>query len=64
MRQRVLSVARGDEAAGRIAPPDEPAYAASKHAIVGLASALPLEVEDAGVHVLTRQPPYKPSASR
>jgi short-subunit dehydrogenase len=40
-------------AAGRIAPGDETAYAASKHAMVGLASALSLEVEDAGVHVLT-----------
>jgi short-subunit dehydrogenase len=40
-------------AAGRIAPADETAYAASKHALVGLASALSLEVEDAGVHVLT-----------
>ena len=39
--------------AGRIAPADETAYAASKHALVGLASALSLEVEDAGVHVLT-----------
>lgn len=40
-------------AAGRIAPADETIYAASKHAMVGLASALSLEVEDAGVHVLT-----------
>ncbi len=40
-------------AAGRIAPADESAYAASKHAVVGLASSLSLEVEDAGVHVLT-----------
>jgi short-subunit dehydrogenase len=40
-------------AAGKIAPADETAYAASKHAMVGLASALSLEVEDAGVHVLT-----------
>lgn len=40
-------------AAGRVAPGDETAYAASKHAMVGLASALSLEVEDAGVHVLT-----------
>jgi len=40
-------------AAGRIAPADETAYAASKHALVGLASALSLEVEDVGVHVLT-----------
>lgn len=40
-------------AAGRIAPADETAYAAAKHAVVGLASALSLEVEDAGVHCLT-----------
>ena len=40
-------------AAGRIAPADETAYAASKHAVVGLASSLSLEVEDSGVHVLT-----------
>jgi short-subunit dehydrogenase len=39
--------------AGRIATPDESAYAASKFAVVGLASALGLEMEDAGVHVLT-----------
>jgi short-subunit dehydrogenase len=39
--------------AGRIASPDEAAYAASKFALVGLAEALSLEVEDAGVHVLT-----------
>lgn len=39
--------------AGRIATPDESAYAASKFALVGLASALGIEVEDAGVHVLT-----------
>lgn len=42
--------------AGRIAPADESAYAASKHAMVGLASSLSLEVEDAGVHVLTVLP--------
>jgi short-subunit dehydrogenase len=40
-------------AAGRIAPADETAYAASKHAMVGLAGSLSLEVEDAGVDVLT-----------
>ena len=40
-------------AAGRIAPADETAYAASKHAMVGFAGSLSLEVEDAGVHVLT-----------
>jgi short-subunit dehydrogenase len=39
--------------AGRIAPADETIYAASKHAMVGLASSLSLEVEDLGVHVLT-----------
>lgn len=39
-------------AAGRIAPAYETAYAASKHAMVGLASSLSLEVEDSGVHVL------------
>src|SRR3990172_8823427 len=31
----------------------EPAYSASKFALVGLAEALSLEVEDCGVHVLT-----------
>ena len=40
-------------AAGRVAPADETIYAASKHAMVGLAGSLSLEVEDAGVHVLT-----------
>ena len=39
--------------AGRIASPEESAYAASKFAMVGLAEALSLEVEGAGVHVLT-----------
>lgn len=39
--------------AGKIGVPDESAYAASKFAQVGLAEALSLEVEDAGVHVLT-----------
>jgi short-subunit dehydrogenase len=39
--------------AGKIASPDESAYAASKFAMVGLASALAAEVEDAGVHVMT-----------
>jgi short-subunit dehydrogenase len=42
--------------AGRIASPDESAYAASKFAMTGLASALSIEVEDAGVHVLTVHP--------
>ncbi len=39
--------------AGRIGIPDESAYSASKFALVGLAEALSLEVEDAGVQVLT-----------
>ena len=39
--------------AGKIASPDESAYAASKFALLGLAQALSLEVEDAGVHVLS-----------
>jgi short-subunit dehydrogenase len=39
--------------AGKIGVPDESVYAASKFAMVGLAEALSLEVEDAGVHVLT-----------
>jgi len=38
--------------AGKIATPDETAYSASKFAMIGLAQALSLEVEDAGVHVL------------
>jgi len=42
--------------AGRIASPEESAYAASKFALTGLASALSIEVEDAGVHVLTVHP--------
>lgn len=39
--------------AGKLGVPDETAYAASKFAMVGLAEALSLEVEDQGVHVLT-----------
>ena len=39
--------------AGKLASPDESAYVASKFALVGLAAALSIEVEDAGVHVLT-----------
>ncbi len=39
--------------AGRIPTPEESAYAASKAAVLGFARALSLEVEDAGVHVLT-----------
>ena len=38
---------------GKIGVPEESAYAASKFAMVGLAEALSVEVEDAGVHVLT-----------
>ena len=38
--------------AGKLAVPEEAAYAASKFAMLGLAEALSLEVEDAGVHVL------------
>jgi short-subunit dehydrogenase len=56
--------------AGRIATPEEAAYAASKFAMVGLAEALSLEVEDAGIHVLTvcpgtiRTPFFDPEALR
>jgi short-subunit dehydrogenase len=39
--------------AGKISTPEEGPYAATKFAMVGLAEALSLEVEDAGVHVLT-----------
>ena len=39
--------------AGRMAPPDESAYAASKHAMVGLSESLSIELEDSGIHVLT-----------
>jgi short-subunit dehydrogenase len=39
--------------AGKIALPGEAAYTASKFAMVGLASALSLELEEHGVHVLT-----------
>jgi len=39
--------------AGKIGVPDESVYAASKFATVGLAEALSIEVEDAGIHVLT-----------
>jgi short-subunit dehydrogenase len=39
--------------AGRIATPEESAYAASKFALVGLAASLSMELEEAGVHVLT-----------
>jgi len=39
--------------AGRLGVPEESAYAASKFAQVGLAEALAIELEDAGIHVLT-----------
>jgi len=39
--------------AGKIATPEESVYAASKHAIVGLADALGLEVEDDGIYVMS-----------
>ena len=39
--------------AGRIGTPEESAYAATKFAMVGLSEALSIEVEDAGIHVLT-----------
>lgn len=39
--------------AGKIGVPDESVYVASKFALVGLAESLSLEVEDAGVHVMT-----------
>ncbi len=39
--------------AGRIATPDESAYAASKFAMVGLAEALSIELEEHGIDVLT-----------
>ena len=39
--------------AGKVATPEESVYSASKHALVGLADALSLEVEDEGVYVMT-----------
>jgi hypothetical protein len=39
--------------AGKLGVPEESAYAASKFAMVGLAESLSIELEDAGVHVLT-----------
>lgn len=39
--------------AGKLAVPEESAYAATKFAMVGLAEAVSMEVDDAGVHVLT-----------
>ncbi len=41
---------------GRIASPGKTAYAASKFAMAGMAEALSMEVEDAGVHVMTVYP--------
>ena len=41
---------------GRIASPEKTAYAATKFAITGFAESLSLEVEDAGVHLLTVYP--------
>ncbi len=38
---------------GKLGVPEESAYAASKFAMIGFAEALSLEVEDAGVHLLT-----------
>ena len=42
--------------AGKLSTPDESAYCAAKHAVVGLAGALGLEVEDEGVYVSTVNP--------
>jgi short-subunit dehydrogenase len=42
--------------AGRIPIPEESAYAATKFALLGLAEALSIEVEDAGVHVMSVLP--------
>ena len=42
--------------AGRIATPEESAYAASKSALLSLAESLSLEVEDSGVHVMSVLP--------
>ncbi len=39
--------------AGKLGVPEESAYAASKFAMVGLAEALSIELEDSNVHVLT-----------
>ncbi|HWU37264.1 MAG TPA: SDR family NAD(P)-dependent oxidoreductase, partial [Candidatus Acidoferrum sp.] len=38
---------------GRIGAPGEAAYAATKFAMVGLSEALSIELEEAGIHVLT-----------
>ncbi|HEY6130828.1 MAG TPA: SDR family NAD(P)-dependent oxidoreductase [Halioglobus sp.] len=42
--------------AGKLSTPDESAYCAAKHAVVGMAGALSLEVEDDGVYVCTVNP--------
>jgi short-subunit dehydrogenase len=42
--------------AGRLAPPRESAYAASKFAVTGLADSLSLELEESGVSVLSVYP--------
>lgn len=42
--------------AGKLSTPDESAYCASKHAVVGMSGALSLEVEDDGVYVCTINP--------
>ena len=39
--------------AGKVATPEESVYSATKHALVGLADAVSLEVEDEGVYVMT-----------
>src|SRR5438445_312234 len=47
------AVVTGASSAGKRGGPEGRAKAASKFAMVGLAEALSIEVEDAGVHVLT-----------
>jgi short-subunit dehydrogenase len=42
--------------AGKLSTPDESAYCAAKHAVVGLTGALGLEVEDDGIYVCTVNP--------
>jgi short-subunit dehydrogenase len=52
---------------GKIGMPDETAYSATKFAMIGLAEGLGIEVEDAGVHVLSvcpgavRTPFFRPA---
>jgi short-subunit dehydrogenase len=52
---------------GKIGMPDETAYSATKFAMIGLAEGLGMEVEDAGVHVLSvcpgavRTPFFRPA---